>query len=68
MSVRPRSLRVREEEAAGGRPLSGARTSGAEISTFGSAATAGTALRLRVLTLGSDTLIVCPTPRPAAGA
>ncbi len=69
MSVRSRSLRVREGgEAAPARPLSCGTGGGAGILKFGSPATAWTALRLRVLTLGPDALIACPSPLPAAGA
>ena len=68
MRVRLRSLRLGGEEAALVRPLFCGTGGGAGTFKFDSPATAGTAFRLRVVTLGSDTLMVCPSPLPAAGA
>ena len=69
MSVRSRSLMVREGEAAARvPPLSCGTGGGGGAARFGSSVPAWTALRLRVLTLRPDTLIACPLPPPAAGA
>ena len=71
MSVRSRSLMVREGEAARVPSLSCGTGSGGGVARFGSSATACTAVRsivrLPLLTLGSEMLIACPSINPSVG-